>query len=63
LDSSGKAFARTKVVEWSAAEGDFVHHCPTLAIDATRIDLVTPPQSAELVDHPSAEPSKAVGAA
>ena len=63
LDSSGKAFARTKVVEWSAADGDFVHHCPTLAIDATRIDLVTPPQSAELVDHPSAEPSKAVGAA
>jgi NTE family protein len=63
LDSSGKAFARTKVVEWSAADGDFVHHCPTLAIDATRIDLVTPPQSAELVDHPSPEPSKAVGAA
>jgi NTE family protein len=63
LDSSGKAFARTKVVEWSSADGDFVHHCPTLAIDATRIDLVTPPQSAELVDHPSPEPSKAVGAA
>jgi NTE family protein len=63
MDSSGKAFARTKVVEWSAADGDFVHHCPTLAIDATRIDLVTPPQSAELVDHPSAEDSKAVGAA
>lgn len=63
LDSSGKAFARTKIVEWSAADGDFVHHCPTLAIDATRIDLVTPPQSAELVDAPTAEPSKAVGAA
>jgi NTE family protein len=62
LDSSGKAFARTKVVEWSAADGDFVHHCPTLAIDATRIDLVTPPGSAELVDEPG-EPSKAVGAA
>jgi NTE family protein len=63
LDSGGKAFARTKIVEWSAADGDFVHHCPTLAIDATRIDLVTPPQSAELVDHPSPEPSKAAGAA
>jgi len=62
LDSSGKAFARTKAVEWSSAEGDFVHHCPTLAIDATRIDLVTPPNSAELVDEPG-EPSKAVGAA
>lgn len=62
MDSSGKAFARTKVVEWSAADGDFIHHCPTLAIEATRIDLVTPPQSAELVDSP-ATPAKAVGAA
>jgi NTE family protein len=51
LDSSGKAFARTKLVEWSAADGDFVHHCPTNAIQATRIDLVTPPMSAELVDE------------
>ena len=50
IDSAGKAFARTTVVEWSAADGDFVHHCPTLAIEANRIDLVTPPQSAELVD-------------
>ena len=49
MESSGKAFARTKVVEWSAADGDFVHHCPTLAIDATRIDLVTPP-SAESIE-------------
>jgi NTE family protein len=63
LDSSGKAFARTKVVEWSAADGDFVHHCPTLAIDATRIDLVTPPQATELVDSEAPESSKAVGAA
>jgi len=63
MDSSGKAFARTKVVEWSSADGDFVHHCPTLAIDATRIDLVTPPQSAELVDEPVAESAKKVGAA
>jgi NTE family protein len=61
MDSSGKAFARTKIVEWSAADGEFVNHCPTLAIEATRIDLVTPPQSAELVDDP--EPSKTVGAA
>jgi len=54
MESSGKAFARTKVVEWSAADGDFVHHCPTLAIEATRIDLVTPPASAELVDGANA---------
>ena len=63
LDSSGKAFARTRVVEWSAADGDFVHHCPTAAIEANRIDLVTPPQSSELVDPTLSEPSKAVGAA
>jgi NTE family protein len=42
MDSSGKAFARTKIVEWSAADGDFVHQCPTFAIEATRLDLVTP---------------------
>jgi NTE family protein len=63
MGNDGKAFARTRVVEWSAADGDFVHHCPTLAIDATRMDLVPPPQSADLVDEPSREPSKAVGAA
>jgi NTE family protein len=56
LDSSGKAFARTTIVEWSAADGDFVHHCPTSAIDAKRIDLVTPPRSAELVDESSGVP-------
>jgi hypothetical protein len=49
-------------VEWSAADGDFVHHCPTAAIEANRIDLVTPPQSVELVD-PTPEHSKKVGAA
>jgi NTE family protein len=63
LDSSGKAFARTRVVEWSAADGEFVHHCPTNAIEANRIDLVTPPQSAELVDSTDAQPTKTVGAA
>ncbi len=63
MEASGKAFARTKVVEWSSADGDFVHHCPTMAIEATRIDLVTPPQSAELVDGAPAGKSKALGAA
>lgn len=61
MDSSGKAFTRTKVVEWSSADGEFLHHCPTLAIEATRIDLVTPPTPAEEEGQP--EPSKAVGAA
>jgi NTE family protein len=48
MDSTGKAFARTKVVEWSAADGDFVYQCPTAAINANRIDLITPPTSAEI---------------
>lgn len=63
LDGSGKAFARTKIVEWSAADGDFIHHCPTLAIEATRMDLVTPRSSVEGVDTHAPEPSKSVGAA
>ncbi len=38
LDATGKAFARTRVVEWSPADGGFVHECPTLAITATNVD-------------------------
>jgi NTE family protein len=34
LDSTGKAFARTRIVEWSPADGDFVRACPTAAIAA-----------------------------
>ena len=47
LDSKGKAFARTTSVEWSAADGDFVHHCPTEAITCQRTGVVTPTPSAE----------------
>jgi NTE family protein len=39
LDSSGKAFARTRVVEWSPADGDFVGACPTNAIIARTLRL------------------------
>lgn len=38
LEPSGKAFARTHIVEWSPADGDFVHQCPTDAIVATKLD-------------------------
>jgi NTE family protein len=38
LDGSGKAFARTHIVEWSPAEGGFVHECPTAAITAVNVD-------------------------
>lgn len=47
LDSKGKAFARTRSVEWSAADGDFVHHCPTAAIAVERNEMVTLSPSAE----------------
>lgn len=47
MDSGGRAFTRTRVVEWSSADGEFLHHCPTLAIEATRIDLVTPAPAGE----------------
>lgn len=38
LDRHRKAFARANKVEWSPADGQFVHHCPTLAIRAVRED-------------------------
>jgi len=42
LDRSGKAFARTRIVEWSPADGGFVHECPTLAITARNVDRRAP---------------------
>jgi NTE family protein len=38
MDSAGKAYARTHIVEWSPADGGFVHECPTLAITARNVD-------------------------
>lgn len=38
MDETGKAVARMPVVDWSPADGDFVHHCPTYAINAVPID-------------------------
>ena len=42
MDETGKAFPRIPVVDWSPADGDFVHHCPTYAINAVPLSLVTP---------------------
>jgi ferredoxin len=36
LDPSGIAFARTRSMDWSPADGDFVNQCPTNAIEVTR---------------------------
>ena len=38
MDESGKAYPRLPVVDWSPADGDFVHHCPTYAILADDAD-------------------------
>ncbi|CAN5819105.1 hypothetical protein BH11GEM2_BH11GEM2_05350 [soil metagenome] len=38
LDEQQKAYPRTRIVEWSPAEGGFVHECPTYAISARNID-------------------------
>jgi len=38
MDETGKAVARLPIVEWSPADGDFVHHCPTYAINAEPLE-------------------------
>jgi NTE family protein len=55
MDESGKAVAKVPEIEWSPADGDFVHHCPTYAINAEPVNGgplenqpgVTEPQSEE----------------
>ena len=38
MDSRSKAYARTRIVEWSPADGGFVHECPTTAISTMNVD-------------------------
>ena len=45
MDPTGKAFPRTKTADWSTADGDFVHHCPTCAIEIEKIERLTPSSS------------------
>ncbi len=37
MDSEGKAYPTCTRLEWSPAEGDFVHHCPTRAISVREL--------------------------
>lgn len=60
MDAKQKAYPLTPVVEWSPADGDFVHHCPTLAISATRLDLATGLEGKTTVD-PTSEPTTKTG--
>ncbi|MEX2110846.1 MAG: patatin-like phospholipase family protein [Gemmatimonadaceae bacterium] len=50
MDSHHKAYPLTPIVEWSPADGDFVHQCPTLAIEATRIEEGKPQTATATVD-------------
>jgi NTE family protein len=38
MDATGKAVPKTPEADWSPADGDFVHHCPTYAISAYPVD-------------------------
>ena len=42
MDGRRKAYPIKPIVEWSPADGDFVHHCPTYAIEATRLERGKP---------------------
>jgi NTE family protein len=50
MDETGIAVPRIPLVDWSPADGDFVHHCPTYAINAEPVDRFTganQPEAAE----------------
>lgn len=47
MDAQGKAYARTKTVDWSPADGDFVGYCPTDAIVARKIERIVPLKAGE----------------
>ena len=59
LDASRKAFPRTRVVEWSPADGGFVHECPTHAITALNVDRRVTQSAAEPEELRDPEPSGA----
>ena len=58
MDEAGKAVARLPVVDWSPADGDFVHHCPTYAITAERADGTRAVEIAEDGNIPEALEAK-----
>jgi NTE family protein len=47
MDATGKAYARTKTVDWSPADGDFVNYCPTNAIVSRKIERIVPLKAGE----------------
>jgi NTE family protein len=47
LDAEGKAYTRTRTVDWSPADGEFVRHCPTHAILARKTERIVPLKAGE----------------
>jgi NTE family protein len=47
MGNDGKAYTRTKTADWSPADGDFVHYCPTNAILARKIERIVPLKAGE----------------
>lgn len=60
MDEKQKAYPLVPIVEWSPADGDFLHHCPTLAISATRLDMSSGREGKTTVD-PTSEPTTKTG--
>ncbi len=56
MDGRRKAYPVTPIVNWSPADGDFVHHCPTYAIEATRLERGERKGGRTTVD-PTSEPT------
>ncbi|HVF40318.1 MAG TPA: patatin-like phospholipase family protein [Gemmatimonadaceae bacterium] len=58
MDDTGKAVTRVPVVDWSPADGDFVHHCPTYAIIAEPVEPTVDenqPEATEMKSLPEVE--------
>ena len=61
MDPHQKAYPLTPVVEWSPADGDFVHHCPTYAIEATRLEMGRDGRQGKPTVDPTSEPTTKTG--
>ena len=53
IDGTGKAYPLSRVVDWSPADGGFVHECPTLAISASNGVHHAPSANLETQTDPS----------
>lgn len=54
MDDVGKAVPWTPEVEWSPADGDFVQHCPTYAIEVTPVGSTQMENQPESLEVPPA---------